>query len=165
MLYIVQQNKFFKKDVAWCLSNITAGKYEHIIDVINSPIFDKVLEFLRDIDFKVKREALWIVSNCSSCGCQDVTKTLVSVGLLDYFCETLSENSNSEILSVCLETLKNIFSVGDSLSDSQNINPYISEFEKLNGYAILENLTMNNDKDVSGLSKRILNSYWNNNIN
>lgn len=70
-----------RKEVAWALSNITAGNQSQIQAVIDAGLVPALIELLRNGDGKTQKEATWAVSNFTCGGSLDQIAYLVREGL------------------------------------------------------------------------------------
>lgn len=158
--YILPHFLALKKDILWALSNITAGTFMHIDAFVNSEVCDKVILHMKDPSWKVRREAIYCISNCLSINLSNYSNKFVAKGVLQILCEILTHEKLDIVLYAALEAVKYILLSGDSLVTENKPNPFLVKFEELGGHTILENLQSYASEDVYELSALILTSFY-----
>ena len=146
-----------KREVLWGLSNLSAGSIQHVHAIIDSPIFDKIVLALGDSNYSIKREAVYIIKNCLSNNCVDISTIMLNKGAMKGLVHILQNDSNQELTFYTLKSVAYFVNV-DGQSEN-NGNLFISEFEALGGRPALEKLTMNQESEISVLAKNILEKY------
>ncbi|CAN8255378.1 unnamed protein product [Cochlearia groenlandica] len=66
--------KSIKKETCWTISNITAGNFKQIQEVIQAGIIQPLIQLLQNGEFEIKKEAVWAISNATSGGNHDQIK-------------------------------------------------------------------------------------------
>lgn len=56
------------KEVCWALSNIVAGPPEHIMQLVDSSTFERVMYLAESFNIDHKKEALWVIVNAITGG-------------------------------------------------------------------------------------------------
>lgn len=69
-----------RKEVAWALSNITAGNVKQIQSVIDAGLLPPLIELIQHGDVKSQKEATWAVSNFTCGGSVEHIALLVREG-------------------------------------------------------------------------------------
>jgi len=146
--------KILVKETCWTISNITAGTPIHIQRVMDSGLFTKLLVIVHKSDDPlIRREAAWAISNAISCGNTDLINYFVSQGFLKIICELLTSQEPRTIISM-LDCIDKILKQGEK--DKEN---YLSSFESLNGFDILEELQNHQNEEIYSKSFYILENY------
>jgi importin subunit alpha-1/8 len=150
--------------VAWATSNITAGTYRHISQVLDSPLMDSLIKYYSDCDYKVKREVVSILQNAASIGIPDVSAKLLSKGLMEIIIDVLSHFKDPRLLIYTLETLQYVIHSGECFrstnGNGESGNPFLKQFELRGGSMLLENLQSHQNEEVFKKVSEILNKYF-----
>lgn len=77
---LVNDGMNYRKEVAWALSNITAGNQNQIQAVIDAGLLPPLIELIRHGDVKTQKEATWAVSNFTCGGTIEQIALLVREG-------------------------------------------------------------------------------------
>ncbi len=154
-----KENTIFR-EVLWAVSNICAGTIEQCMKVMESPIFEKVLEYLSDPDYKIKREALLVINYYSSSNSLDMSLKLVNKGILQKICWILENDMNENILNLCLVVIFEFLSTGEHLKGLEPENRFAKIFDKCGGVSLVENLQMHNNLDIHKISLVILERFY-----
>jgi len=121
---------------------------------MDSGLFTKLLVIVHKSDDPlIRREAAWAISNAISCGNTDLINYFVSQGFLKIICELLTSQEPRTIISM-LDCIDKILKQGEK--DKEN---YLSSFESLNGFDILEELQNHQNEEIYSKSFYILENY------
>jgi len=77
---LAHDKKAIRKEVAWSISNITAGPEHQIQACFDSGVIDKLLHMMQFDDMEIRKEACWAVSNCTACATPFQISLLVEKG-------------------------------------------------------------------------------------
>jgi len=105
---------------------------------------------------EVRKEAGWTISNAANGGSPQQILYLVSKGAIEAFCNLL-ETTDIKSLVVALEGIDNILHAGEK--DNYE-NPYAKKVESCRGTDLIEELQSNDDNDVSKRATRIMEKYF-----
>lgn len=155
MIFEITSNKSILRTTIWAVSNICAGSVKHIYIVISHIIFDKIVYFLRDDDYSVKKETLFLITNISEHCNIDVIRTILDIGVLNNLIDILTESKDCDLITMCLNSFIKIFNNYYILND-YGIENYINYFKETEIINLFENLTLNPNKNISCLSEKIL---------
>ena len=116
------QKKALRKEVAWCISNITAGPEHQIQAVIDSGVIDQLIHMMQNDDWEIRKEACWAVSNCTASANPHQILALVQKQSLKAI-GAMMTGKESRQLMVVLEALENILKCGEEhFKDSEGNN-------------------------------------------
>ncbi len=148
----------------WSLSNICAGPYSIVKQVFSSKIIDCVIECLKDIDFRTKKEATWVICNIVSASAFDLTNILVNKNIVSILCDSLRSEHDAKLLVLTLDSLKYIISSGEIVRSGGNgyngVNPFLAAFDNYDGPSLLEKLQLHNDPKVCDTAELILTTFY-----
>ncbi len=154
-----------KKEVAWGLSNISAGNYTHAMKVLDSQLFHVIVSFLSGSDYRVTRESLWVICNICSCCNFEISAKLLKNGALESMINLINNTNDPRFLIPILEAFRSVLQSEEHLTNLSEIhknleNPFKNFFERYNITDILEHLQGNQSKEVYQLSLEILEKYF-----
>eukprot|EP00792_Barthelona_sp_PAP020_P008890 TRINITY_DN3256_c0_g7_i1.p1 TRINITY_DN3256_c0_g7~~TRINITY_DN3256_c0_g7_i1.p1 ORF type:complete len:560 (-),score=160.87 TRINITY_DN3256_c0_g7_i1:97-1752(-) len=143
----------------WCLSNVCAIKAFYNTLVIESGILNEVLQILSCDIPDLRREALWVVSNCLYFSDAQIVSWFVENGVIPPLCELLS-SSQPIILSLVLDAFYRILEFGKEVIH-QGENLYKLYILKCDGYSELERIsnTFGNGQ-IRSRANRLLNMFF-----
>lgn len=158
---LLNSRKGIRKEACWTLSNITAGNKYQIAQVIRSGVLPPLINLLANDTWDIKKEAAWAVSNATSGGSPEHVRELVKAGCIAPLCDLLDEG-DPKVVTVALEGLENILSVGeqDKVEYGWAYNPYANEVEEAGGTDLLETMWSHENHDVYYKALRILRTFW-----
>ncbi|MCH90773.1 importin subunit alpha-1-like [Trifolium medium] len=125
--------------------------------VIEAGLIVQLVSLLQNAEFEIKKEAAWAIKNATSRGSDEQIKYLVGQDCIKPLCDLLvCPDSDSTIISVCLEGLVNILNVGKR----ENSNLYASkirgseeEFKKI------ENLLNHDNPEICSWAAKLLKNF------
>lgn len=149
------------KEACWTVSNVTAGNKDQIQAVIDANIITPLVKLLETAEFEIKKEAAWAMSNATSGGSHEQIKYLVNQGCIKPICDLL-DCKDSKVVSVCLEGLENILKVGEAEKDlgKTDINIFAQYIDDAEGIEKIENLQNHDNEDIYEKAVKILETYW-----
>ncbi|KAJ6240228.1 importin subunit alpha [Anaeramoeba flamelloides] len=157
-------NVTLRKESCWALSNICAGSVQQIQSVIESKALTQSIEILKNETFTVQKEAIWIFINICICGKREQKEAIIKYGIIDIFCEMLTMN-NIKITLNCLQCLDDILLLGKEIQIEQgfmNQNEMASYIRGISGQKKITQLENSNNKKVSLLATKIMDTYFQN---
>lgn len=156
----INNEKPIMREIVWAITNISAGRINQCEKVMDSAVLERVYDYLTDYDLKLKKEAVFVIRNMCTTGSLEITIKVVDQGVLKKLCELLEKEKNEIILITCLETLLNIFHMGEILKEFEKENRFIKEFDEYAGVTLLENLQNHKDIDIFNLAQKILEMFY-----
>jgi importin subunit alpha-1 len=154
-------NPTIRRESAWCLSNIAAGTKTQIALLVESGVFPKLVELVRDQVADVSREALWAICNCITGSEIDLCFKMGSLGVFDALIYTLAHYKEAHILAIALEGIFSIFSVGDIISQfNSSGNPFVDYFVNAGGVEHLDKLQNHNNQEIFNLTINIIDKFF-----
>ena len=101
-------NKNIRKNTLCCLSTITTHSQSQIQAVIDAGIIGHINAFsLRENDFAIQREAIWVIRNLTNCGNAKQVTFIVTNEILSAICSFLTVEDDTVVEAV-LDTLRNM---------------------------------------------------------
>ena len=91
-----------KKEALLLFSNICAGPDENLLQITKHSSFVTAIKYLKDEDFYIKNEAIYIIKNVSDCAL--IYENLLGLGVVEALVSLL-EIQNPNVLQTDLETL------------------------------------------------------------
>jgi importin subunit alpha-1 len=160
-LILTQNNhKTILREVLWAISNICAGSINQCMQVLESPVFEKVLEYLGDQDYKIKKEAVLIINYYSSSNCLNMILKLLNRGILEKLCIILENDKEKSILLSCLIIIFDFMATGEQLEEYESENRITKLFQRCGGVNIVETLQMHTDLEIHKISLAILDRFY-----
>ena len=154
--------------MCWILSNITAGNSNQIERIITFPnLIEKLLKIattdtleVRTLNFchlskKVKREAIWVVSNAVKGGTPLQKVFLHEKGALGCFISLL-RLTEITTLRVILEGILNFIKEKEVYGQDDDENPFRKYLKESYEVNIIRELQENDNENVSKLAKGII---------
>lgn len=135
-----------QKDVILACSNIAVGDCEDVKALINSPLFQIILQDLEPSDKKIKAEIIFLLGNILSSNKSDIIFSFFSYELLDAFMSFLIDfNSDNKIIAILLKNIDELFmtEIKYKFEEAKNFNfddgkiKFIDHFIKYNGKELL----------------------------
>lgn len=145
--------------ILWILANIAAGKFTHTQEVVKSCLIDGVVNCLSDVDYNVKKEALWVIRNISDTSQWELCSVLVNAGCIKQLLNILEFDISSDILIQSLLCLNCILNSGQIYRQAGKKNPLLKFFEEANGLSIIERLQYKNISVLTELSIKMINDF------
>jgi importin subunit alpha-1 len=116
--------------------------------------------FILFLEFDIRKEAAWAISNATSGGNHQQIKFLVQQGCIRPLCDLLGVN-DPKIVTIALEGLENILKTGEEeakATGTQNqMAVFVSEAEGLNK---IEDLQQHSNNDIYEKCIKILETYF-----
>lgn len=100
-----------KKEICWIISNIAAGKEQHVNLIFENEITNMLIEIVSFFDqqpFSVRKEALWCLANLTNTTKPNNITRLVNADLISTFSEYLCTENQNDLITICLEALLNL---------------------------------------------------------
>ncbi|KAL1190959.1 Importin subunit alpha-1 [Cardamine amara subsp. amara] len=152
--------KVIKIQACWTISNITAGNKEQIQAVIDADLIPTLVNVVQNAEFGIKKEALWAISNVTSCGSHDQIKYLVEQSCMKPLCDLLV-CPDLRIITECLEVLGNILIVGEEEKENTGgVNYYSQLIEDAEGIEKIENLQYHDNYNIYEKAMKIIQTFW-----
>ncbi|KAF9613429.1 hypothetical protein IFM89_008259 [Coptis chinensis] len=122
--------------------------------VIVADIIRPHVHLLQTVEFDIKKEATWAISNATSGGDNEQTKVVL--------CDLLI-CPDPRIVIVCLERLENILKVGEAEKNAghtEGMNVFAQLIDEAEGLEKIENLQSHDNTDFYEKVVKILETYW-----
>jgi len=157
----VGAKRVIKKEALWTLSNIAAGSAKQSYTVVSHSVFRFVKEGCSEVDYEVRKEALFVIANATFTGKEETIRKGLEKGILKLLVENL-ENDDSRLLTITLETIKNVLKANKEhvLLTNQAVDKVSIEFDELGGLNFLERLQSHPNQTVYDLSVEIITNYF-----
>lgn len=160
-IFQTEKSKKIIKKVLWVISNICGGGFEHIKQIVDHQIFNKVIELCNDYDFSTKKEAIFTVNNiCTHKLNFSISTFLVKKGVLEMIIEVLETFKDPVLLQLVLTSLNFILATAIPMSTITGRNSFCSKFEQLGGISALEKMQEHANDNIYRLSLSILENYF-----
>ena len=156
-----QHNKTgIRKDACWTMSNITAGNKDQVHAVLAAGLLPSLVDALADVDFGVKTEAAWAISNATKGRVPKHIKYIVDTGIMKSLCDLL-DVQDATLLTIVLEAVENVLRVGHAALATMGLdeNPYAIVVNEAGFLVKLEVLRAHENTEVKQRAKRILQNY------
>jgi importin subunit alpha-6/7 len=150
--------KNIRKETCWLLSNIAAGTFEQLTQLVNTPgLLPRVLEQLSgSSEWDVRKEACWVVSNLASVGqTAHIHDQLVEFGVIAPLCELLS-TADVKVLMVAMEALESLLKMGGE----GKLIRYTQLVDEAGGIDSLERLQEHENPAVYAKAVSIIENYF-----
>lgn len=150
--------KNIRKETCWLLSNIAAGTFDQLNQLVNTPqLLPRVLEQLSSSsEWDVRKEACWVVSNLASVGqSSHIHEKLVEYGVISPLCELLS-TADVKVLLVAMEALEAILKMGGI----KNILRFTQLIDEAGGIDLLEHLQEHESPSVYQKAVSMIENYF-----
>ena len=95
----------------------------------------------------VKKEAAWVICNCTKFGSHPDICKLVECGGLEMF-ESLLDSTETKTLVIAIEGITNILLCGKKYFSSEGPNPFLLHLEKTKATTKLDHLQMHPNDEV-----------------
>jgi Atypical Arm repeat len=138
------------------LSNIAAGTFDQINSLVQRRVLIKEIVLLaKHSSAKVRKEALWTLSNIVTEGSLKQANFLVAHDCISTFCHFLETPSDSKLVLVVLEAVEKLL-----LNNKGTELGYVSIFECSNVLQILEDLQLSHNEEIYEAAVRIIVNYF-----
>jgi len=155
LLQSTKQN--IMKEAAWTISNIAAGNKEQIQALLESGVIPPLIEVLRTGDVRSQKEAAWAITNFTSGGSTEQTVLLVKMGVMDPFCNLLT-NQDPKLLMVVMDGLTNILKTAEKLGEIDNVARLV---EECGGLDKLEQVQQHENEEVYKRAHDMVERFFN----
>ena len=88
------------------------------------------------------------------------SKLIMSTNVINYLCKVIVNNSDNDVLSICLDDIFLLLDFGENELESKIIE---KDFEKQGIIDQLNKIVCHENKDISGKAEKILEMFWNDN--
>jgi len=150
-------SRFFLKESAWLLSNITAGTKAHVQAVIDAQLVPKVIELLSKGELPTRREAARCITNLSLSGKPEQVAYVLQQGVLEPFCNLLG-SEDPQIVVVVLDGISNILKMA-SASD-EDLDLITNHIEECGGLDKIETLQNDPNEEIYKLAFDVIDRYF-----
>jgi hypothetical protein len=160
-ILLSEKSKKIIKKVLWVVSNISGGDYEHIKQIVEHQIFNKVLELCNDYDFSTKKEAIFTVHNiCTHKLNFTISTFLIKKGVFNMIKDVLETYKDPLLLEMVLTSLNCILCTAIPIISLTGTNNLSNKFEQLGGIASLEKMQEHANDNIYRLSLSILETHF-----
>jgi hypothetical protein len=160
-LYKTSTRKGVRKLILWALSNICAGPIRHIQIVLNSDVFNRLIEAMDDSCFNIRRESIRVISNITSNQDLETNILLLSNGTVEKLYIKLNETNDSELILMILHITRDFLVVSKYLEEGMGDFTIRHEIEKFNGLGIIQKFTTHSDMQVMNAALVVMNELNN----
>lgn len=108
------------KEVCWIVSNLTVGPSIHIQAVFDADIYTHILKYIKNENFKIRRECLFVISNTTLNANFEQLKRLVCFDVLRDLTNLLDEENHEMLVTTC-DTIYNLLDKGEINFDGNNL--------------------------------------------
>ena len=108
---------------------------------------------------ELKKEAAWVLCNCSRFGAHTDVFKLVEWGGLEIF-ESLLDSKDAKTLLVAIEGISNILSCGNKFFGKEGPNPFLMRLEKTKAISKLEELQYHPNNEIYQKVSALLESFF-----
>jgi len=150
-------HKILCKESCWTISNITAGTIDQIKKVINAEIFPILIKLLYSKEIEIQKEAVWAITNATTCNDRDVVNYLVEQGCIEPLVILLDFPDPALTLTI-LEALQNILICG--IDEENETNIFIGRLAACKGIEKIEELQGHKNINVYKKAIQILENFF-----
>lgn len=167
LIHMNFDDTLFLKQILWIISNIVAGTKNQVKQVLQYDIIPKIVEYLKNDSYDIKKEASWIFCNIISH--QDLDVEIFQYMIAHSFMEPLFyflEHADPFLQLIILNTFEVIFRLGQMEGESTDMsrlafNKYSNLIEEKCRIDILINMHISSDNsEVSNKAGLLLDSYF-----
>ena len=108
---------------------------------------------------EVKKEAAWVLCNCSKFGLPADVMKLVELGGLEIF-ESLLDSKDAKLLLIAIEGINNILFCGHKHFTKEGPNPFLLRLENTKAIQKLEELQLHPSEEVYQNVVRLLENFF-----
>merc|ERR1719361_1974987 len=83
------------QEILWALSNICAGTEKDRRSMMESGLFPKVIQLLKEAPYSVSKEALWTLSNATNDRDKQIVDPLMEMGMMEAICHFLKAQKST----------------------------------------------------------------------
>jgi hypothetical protein len=154
--------RVFRKEACWAFSNLLAGDYRQIQEVLDTEkVIKRLVEIIYNDDPDVKQEGLYALSNCTNGAVFEQIQFLVSQDIITVFVDAIVATENAKAIITCLDGLHNILKSGNAyIQQGAAMNPYLVKLEDCGGIKAIERLQHHPDTDVYNKISAIIDDYF-----
>ena len=155
-----ETNKTIKRETLWAISNCLDGPYEHVILVVRSDLFCKIIKLTSDHDYSVKKEAVNALYSICSHAKFHLSSNLMRKGLYECLIELLDNKNDAEIIALALGCLESVLISGQCTVGLTQINAMAKKFEDFGGTSALEKLLGHFNNTIYKKASAIYKKYF-----
>jgi importin subunit alpha-6/7 len=146
-------------DVCWVLSNFTAGTEDQIQAVIDVGVTERIVELMSgEVDFVVRREACWVLTNAVLGADFEQVIELVDEDCVIALINTAKCNDH-RVQAMSLEALLRILEVGAEAEEEIGEDYFKECFEAAGGIEMMYELINSKDDKICYLVDKMLNHF------
>jgi hypothetical protein len=157
-----------RRIILWCLSNISAGAYRHALYLLTAPIFNHVMASLIDPDYRIVREALYVINNTVCNSIYDLSLNLYTKGLFEVLMSILNTYAKDvNLINLVFNIITSILEsgqcvIGVELSENEKItrNPFSEIFISLGLAQVVEQFQLHQEEKIYEAANQILKKYF-----
>ena len=140
--------------------NITAGNTAQKQACIDSGMIDELVTLLPNDEEKVRKEAIWALSNILRIDSKEYVTALVQKGVLNAFLQSLSINDEEILMRIIEGITCFLISENEYFSAGEDKNLISNEFKRLEGVQKLKELRTHQIQSVREESIKLLKKYF-----
>mmetsp|Transcript_27034 Transcript_27034/g.51151 ORF Transcript_27034/g.51151 Transcript_27034/m.51151 type:complete len:579 (-) Transcript_27034:264-2000(-) len=149
--------KGMKKEACWLVSNVAAGEPHQVQALINADVLPTIVWLISTAEFEIRREACWVLTNCTMQATVDQVKYMVKLGCLEPICNLL-DSKDTRVVQLALEAIRNILHAG--VPEGQERSEHAEAVEELGGLDQIEQLQSHADTLVYEKAVEIIECFY-----
>lgn len=154
---LLQTNcKKILKETLWVISNICADGKLFLDELISTETISSIVKFANSTNLGIKKEAVWALGNVSATANPSQLEEISKYGLIEVFCQLISE-TDVKIISISLESLKKFL---ESVENSPTFPMFLDLIEYSGGFSRIETLQLHKNPIISQKSSYILDNFF-----
>jgi hypothetical protein len=160
-LSITETYKSVLSLIMWVLANICAGSTEHCVQVVRHDIMNKVIYFLNNETYKVRREACTVILNLLDKNYDEITNILLGLNVEEAIIKIINEIDDSSFLICALNSLKILLIISRYRFEELGDTTLLNKLEILDtGNLIAKIASKNKNDQVVFLCNALINNFY-----
>jgi hypothetical protein len=158
---ITENHKSIMTLIMWCLANICAGSIEHCVQIVRHDIMNKVVHFLNNETYKVRKEACSVIDNMLDKNYDEITNILLGLGVVEAIIKIVNEIEDSSFLIIALNALKNLLAISKYRFEVLSDTSLLDKLEMFDARSLIDRIASNSQhSQVVLLCNALLNNYY-----
>ena len=148
-----------RKEVAWALSNITAGNSKQIQVVLDNMLMEKIIKLAMQDTLDVRRECIWAITNASSGSSPEQAEELIRMGAVEALCWILNIKDVKTLL-IALEGIEYFFRKAVTYWSEDEKETLELRIEQCGGLKAIEKLQLHPNPRIYKKALSIIEDYF-----